>query len=332
MNDGGNLVCAYVLDGTGSGREIGWSEIHGQTTGFVWIHLQRTGEEGRRWLWSQSGLDPFVCDALLGHKSLSTEAWIKQGHPRSIPYGDGVIVNLRGINFNPGANPNDMVSVRIWLDRDRVITVRQRHVRAIDDIRETLRAGNGPQGPGDFLVALTGRLIDRIAVALVDLNDATDECEQTVITDPSAGQRQRLRTLRRRAIAKRRHLVPQREALLHLGEEPISWIDEEHRARLHVITDRAVRQVEDLDAIRERAAIIQDEIFNHLSAQTNRTVYILSLVAAIFLPISFLTGLFGVNLAGMPGKDSPWSFPIACVVLLLLTFLEVWMFRRWKWF
>jgi zinc transporter len=213
-----------------------------------------------------------------------------------------------------------------------VISVRQRHIMAIDDIRANIANGNGPKGPGDFVVMLAGDLVDRMADALLDLQDLVDKFEETIMTDQSAQFRKQLGMLRRRAIAKRRHIVPQQEALLQLAHQRVSWIDERQRAQLGVIADRETRHVEELETLRERAAIIQDEIMTRLSEQVNRTMYILSIVAAIFLPVGFLTGLLGVNLGGIPGRDWEWAFWIECAFFVIIAAIEVWLFRRWKLF
>ena len=115
-------------------------------------------------------------------------------------------------------------------------------------------------------------------------------------------------------------------------QEQVSWMEEHHRAQLGVIADRTALQVEDLEALRERAAVIQDEIMNQLSARLNRTMYLLSVIAAIFLPLGFLTGLLGVNLGGIPGSVWPWAFLVACIVFAVITAIEVWLFRRWRLF
>jgi len=106
------LICTYVLDGTGGGRQIDRQALRDRGSSLVWVHLERTGLEGRRWLYNESGLDRVVCDALLGDEAVSTDQWIKEVRSRVIRYKDGAAINLRGVNLNPGANPSDMVSIR----------------------------------------------------------------------------------------------------------------------------------------------------------------------------------------------------------------------------
>ena len=92
-----------------------------------------------------------------------------------------------------------------------------------------------------------------------------------------------------------------------------------------------MRHLEDLDAIRERAAVTQEELQSRLAEQQNIRMYVLSIVAAIFLPLGFLTGLLGINVGGIPGSDNPSAFVIFVLILASLLALQVLYFRKKKW-
>jgi zinc transporter len=101
--------------------------------------------------------------------------------------------------------------------------------------------------------------------------------------------------------------------------------------RLREISDRLVRHIEDIDAVRERAALAQEELSSTVSEQMNERMYVLSIVAAIFLPLGFFTGLMGINVGGMPGVEDGeafWVVVAMCVGLMLV--LGV-VFRLKKW-
>jgi zinc transporter len=83
--------------------------------------------------------------------------------------------------------------------------------------------------------------------------------------------------------------------------------------------------------IRERAVVVQEELLGRLSEKMNSTMYILSIVAAIFMPLGFLTGLLGVNVAGIPGTEYTGSFVIFCLILILMVVFQVWLFKYKKW-
>jgi zinc transporter len=324
MSEQDGLICAYLLSTDGKWREVDWDEIHkwqpGQ--GLLWVHLDRAGDQAKSYLQTESGLDPLVSDNLLAEES----------RPRALEIDGNLLVNLRGVNLNPGADPEDMVSLRLWLEPERIITSRHRQLMAINEIRERINRGRGPQNTGDFLVEAAGRLVDRMAPVIETLDEAEDDLEDLVVTGERREVRTKLAEIRRQAIGLRRYLAPQREAMSRIQGEPIDWLDVRQKARLREISDRVMRYVEDMDAIRERAAIIQDEVANRVAESMNKNMYMLAIVATILLPLGFITGLLGINVDGLPGsKDTPWAFTAVTGMLALLVFIEVVIMRRLKW-
>lgn len=323
MNEGKGPICAFVLDGKGGGRGVGWDGIRTwrPEDGTLWVHLDRNDERSRRWLAEESGLDPISAEALLEEET----------RPRSLKMDHGHLVILRGVNLNPGQDPEDMVSLRCWVEPGRIVTVRLRKLMAIEDVRSLIAAGRGPRDVGGLAVTVADRLVERMGPVLTDLEDEIDRLEGELLartdlnTVPSFGE------LRRKAIMLRRYLAPQRDALARLLIEPLDWLSSAQKLQLREVGDQVIRYVEDLDAVRERASIIQEELTNRIGMRMNRTMYVLSLVATIFLPLGFLTGLLGVNVAGIPGADYPWAFALFAAVLLALATLEYLIFRRLRW-
>jgi zinc transporter len=317
------LICAYLLDGRGGGQAIGWPEIREwrPEQGLLWVHLDRVGTEAVRWLREDSGLDALMRDALLA----------EEVRPRELPVDDALLVMLRGVNLNPGADPEDMVGIRIWLEPTRIVTLRHRRLMAISDLREALGTGKGPSDPGQFLAMISDRLIARMGPVIDELVDRADRLEDTVLTAQSSELRGELADLRREAIALRRYIAPQRDVMIRLSHGQASWLGSGEKARLREVSDRTTRFVEDLDVARERAAVVQDELNTRLSDQMNRTMYVLTVVATVLLPPSLITGILGINVGGMPGAESAWSFWIVIVLIIVLAVVEIVMLRRLKW-
>lgn len=324
MTDNDGLVRAYVLDGAGGGRPLDWPGVRRWVPGegFLWVHLDRAVEPARRWLETESGLSPLACEALLAEDT----------RPRSAEFENGLIVILRGVNLNPGADPEDMVSIRLWIDRERVISVRLRQLMAVANLCERLDAGSGPRGPADFLVGLAARLVERMGPVIDDFEDEADAIENAVLASVGYELRGRLADLRRRVIALRRYIAPQRDVMARLVVERVPWLDDLHRMRLRETADRITRYVEDLDTVRDRAAVTQDELSSRLGEQMNRNMYVLAVVAGIFLPLGLLTGLLGINVGGIPGADTPWAFAAVAVGLVAVAAIELWVLRRFRWF
>lgn len=322
MSDHDGLICAYLFDGHGGARELQWVDLGRiPDSGFVWVHLNLEGEKTRGWLTGKSGLPEIVVEALT----------YDEVRPRCTPLGDGLLINLRGVNLNPGADPEDMVAVRIYIDAQRVLTVRRRRMMAVQDIRDRLAAGQGPIDACDFLVELATRLVERMGPVIADLDDEIDALEDKAIADAHAGLRAELWQSRRVAIELRRYIAPQRDAMARLVTERVSWIDAQAGQRLREVADRITRYVEDLDAARERAAIIQDELTTRLAETMNRNMYMLSIIAAIFLPLSLLTGLLGINVGGIPGVEWKWAFTIVAVGVLVIGIAGFLLMRRLRW-
>jgi zinc transporter len=324
MNESQGLIYACRLDGRGGAVPIDWSEIRaGLPEGGepVWLHLDYSAPEARSWLLDESGLDPIVAQALLSDET----------RPRVVPGDDGLLVILRGVNLNPGADPADMVSIRLWIEPSRVISLRRYHLMAVEDLKEALARGTGPTDVGDLLVRLCDRLVARLGGVLQELDDQVDALEDEVLSMESHELRPKLADLRRRAIGMRRYLAPQREALARLLSERASWLEEADRSHLREIADRTTRYVEDLDSARDRAAVTQEELNSRLSEAMNQKMYVVALVAAIFLPLGLLTGLLGINVGGIPGAENRLAFTLVCLLLLGLATLQVWALRRRHW-
>jgi len=111
----------------------------------------------------------------------------------------------------------------------------------------------------------------------------------------------------------------------------LDLFDDWQRARLREVSDKVTRYVEELDSARERATVVQDELAGRLSDDLNRKMYVLTVIAGIFLPLGFVTGLLGINVGGIPGTEAPWGFALVCALLLLLGLSEYWLFRWLKW-
>ncbi len=329
MSDHPELIYAGLLDGKGGGAPLDWAGVDGWTPadGPIWVHLDATHPGTEAWLRAESGLDTYVIDGLLASET----------RPRCDSYEDGILLVLRGVNLNPGAEPEDMVSIRIWIDESRVISTRFRKLMAVQDIRDQLAAGKGPVSTGHLVARLAARLTERMGPVIGDLSDSVTALEDQLIgTDGGPqpdlrGVRYRLIDLRRTAISLRRYIAPQRDALARLLQLEEDWLDERMQGRLRETVDRVTRITEELDEVRERSAVLQDELVNRISQRMERTMYALTLVATIMLPLGFLTGLLGINVGGMPGAETPWAFWAVCAMLAAVTTFEIWLFKRLKW-
>lgn len=306
-----------------SERGMSWEEAQAWTPdqGPTWLHLDRRDPSVQAWLEERSGLDAASCQALLAEET----------RPRSHYGPKGLLLILRGVNLNPGAEPDDMITLRIWADANRVISLRSRQFQATHEIAESITAGTGPQDVGTLLALLGLNLSARMEPVLENLEDLADTLEEGMPTRPPKDTRTELAEFRRQVIALRRYVSPQRLAISQLVQEPFPAFSQSNRANLRELADRTTRHVEDLEALRERAAVIHDELANHIAEQLNTRMYVVSLITTIFLPLGLLTGLLGINVGGIPGASEPLAFGVVCGILVAVgTGLFV-VFRWLKW-
>lgn len=320
-------VCAYRLDGKGGADEVDIDAVEFPQarqsasrpgTEFVWIHLHRDDPRTRPFLEKESGLDPIVQSALLAQDT----------RPRCTVHGDGAVIILRGVNLNPGAEAEDMISVRLWVDATRVIGIWLRPLFAVADLRNSIERGVAPVSPGDLIAKLALRLADRMEPTVAKLHERVDTLEEQLLDPEAEPKRGELADIRHEAIIMRRFIGPQRDALTTLAIEDLAWLDERDRSRIREAGDRTTRVLEELDSARDRASVVHDQLMEKRAEQMNRYTLVLSVVAAIFLPLSLLTGLLGINVAGIPGSDNPWAFAIVTGLIVLAGLCEVWLFRR----
>jgi zinc transporter len=306
-----------------TGREFGWDEVRsGAASGeAMWIALDRKHPEAAAWLGSRTGLDPLVQDELLAETT----------RPRVMFHGDGAQLTIRGVNLNPGAVPEDMISVRIWADSMRLISLQGPRLMAVDALIGQIRSGEGPRSVGQLIVAIVVGLTERMAPVIEHINETLDSCEDKVLDPHQQIDRQELIALRQRVIALHRYLSPQVGAMKLLHDREFTPIDAEQDRLLKEAINVLTRYVEDLEAARSRSAVIQDELSNQLAEQANQRVYIVTVIAAIFLPLTLISGVLGMNVGGLPGQEHPHGFLITCVMMTLLGLLALWLVRRSKW-
>lgn len=317
------LVCAFGIDGTGNSHKLSPEAFHikGKSKTWKWIHLDRTADETSKWMNESANIPHVAVNALLAEE---TRPGIKE-------FSGGHVINLRGINLNQDAPSEDMVAMRLWVTGEGIISLRRYKMMAVQDIRSKYEDGKGPKTIGSFIAELCDGLTQRISNKLSDLEDNLDELEEASIEKPSAKQRNDLMNVRRKAIPLKRFLTPQRDAVEELSRLEVKWLTPRDKEVLRESYHNLSRIIETLDAIRERATLLHEEMSNRSAEIANNNTYVLTIVAAIFLPLGFLTGLLGINVAGLPGTESPWAFAIVCALMIAIGVIEVMLLKWLKW-
>lgn len=307
------------LDGSGGAREVSVPE--GLERDQVWINA-RIGASGQ--------YDGELETHLPNDAYLALTA--DETRPRVAPVAGGLLVVIRGVNLNAGADPQDMVSLRMWLFGTRLVSGQRRPLRAIGDAAELLRSGQGPATASELLLLLVDRLLDRMSPLLEELDEQIDALEDRAETERPATVLRELAVKRRSTIALRRHIAPTRDALSQLATLAPKYLGEGSEWTARELADQVSRYVDDLDEVRDRAAIAQEFITSRQGDLLNRRMMILSIVAAVFLPLGLVSGLLGMNVGGVPLQDSPHGFLWTCVAVAILGVLQFVALKLVRWF
>ncbi|MBA3453465.1 MAG: zinc transporter ZntB [Deltaproteobacteria bacterium] len=318
------LLHAFLLDGKGGAKSLDWAGIAAWTAadGVLWLNLDYGLPDAAAWLEQSSGIDPVYREALVD----------SDPRPRAVLHGEDLMMIVRGINQNQGSEPEDMISLRVWAEPQRVITMRHRVSRSLKQLASDVGKNKGPRGAADVFVQLIDRVVDHVVVRVVALGDDIAASEDQILSEKHGGDlRSQLADHRRRAIALRRFLAPQRDALAKLSTIALPWLSKSEREQIAESADRMTRSVEELDAIRDRAAVTQEEIASRMGELTNQRIYVLSIITAVFLPLGFVCSLLGVNIGGVPLRDAEWAFWGLLGLFTVGVAIQLWIFRRRGW-
>lgn len=287
----------------------------------VWIHLPQIDDETRAWLHETARLDDYVVDALT-----ATET-----RPRCEAFGAGAFLNLRGRSKEELDSSDLLASVRIWAVKGRVFSVTRRPLVAVAAVGKEMEAGR-VNDPGDLITAFAAAITSDLDPDVAELGDELDACEESLDPNRVFDLRRTVSRVRMQAIAYRRFLAPQRAALEKLAALPGDWLRDDDRLHLAAAADRAARMVEELESIRERSALMHETLSDLRAEQIDSRSLVISIVAMVFLPLTFLTGLYGMNVEGLPFAKAPWAFDAVAGACIVIGGAIVTYFLRRHWF
>lgn len=312
---------AFVYD-QGQAAETPFAEGAAKfgTAALVWLDLDGREVGAEAWLMAQDDIPELARTALL-----ATET-----RPRSDFMGHGAIINLRGLGATPNDDPDSLVSIRLWAEAGRVVSLSLRTPLALDPVIARFRAAT-ISDPGDLLAALAGAITDDLDPDVAALGDSLDECELEIDKKSVYRMRRLVSEARNRAIGYRRFVAPQRAALERLAAASIDWLDDDDRMHLREAADRAARMSEELEAVRERAALVHDELTDMRAEQLDTRGLVISIAAMVFLPLTFITGLFGMNFARIPFADATYGFEVTAAVCIVIAVVVTGWFVMNRW-
>jgi magnesium transporter len=228
----------------------------------------------------------------------------------------------------------DVPQVCLLIGRNYLVTFQDRYFGFFDPVRERIRAGIGPirtSGPDYLAYALVDAIVDHYYPVVDGLSSQLDDLEEAVIADPGGEDMGHLHRMRRDIATLRRVGWPQQEAINELSRSESPFIDEAVRTYLRDTHDHMSQIMGRVDFCREVAAGLMDLYLSSLSHRQNEVMKVLTLMASIFIPLTFIAGIYGMNFEYMPELQQRWGYLAVLGIMLTTAFVMVVYFRRRGW-
>ncbi|HEU4820383.1 MAG TPA: CorA family divalent cation transporter [Qipengyuania sp.] len=319
------LLFGRVLDGAGKARDIGWDEAQGWAPAtadeVLWLHLHRACPGLEDWLRFKLHLPEPTAELLVSDMT----------RPRAFREGDALVATLRDLNFNPGAEPEDMISMQLWSDGQRVLTLRRAPQQSPNEIRDLLDRDVGPHDAGAMITQIAELMIDHLSGAVIDINADIDRLEDNSDDLSMEDRARQIADIRRECLALQRHISPQHEAFQQISRDAPEWFEPHDRREIAESIARLRRNLDDINISKESAVVLQDELRARAQAVSQDATYKLGVMAGVFLPLTFFTGLLGSNVTGIPWNEEPWAFwgVVGACLVITLGILAIFKSRRW---
>ncbi len=288
------------------------SAVSSHTAGhFLWLHFSLANSASQSWLQRNLTLPQGFYEALqsdVGSTRLEQDA-------------EALVAVIHDVLFDFKFDASSIATSSLCIKPHLLVSVRLRPLRSIDQLRAAVRAGHLFRSPIDLLAHL---LRDQANVLIAILQQATsrvDQIEDRFLANRISVSRSELGILRRVLVRLQRLLAPEPTAFFRLLNRPPDWISQEDRQDLQEAVEEFATAVSDSAALIERVKLIQEELAALVNEQTNRTLFVLTIVTVLALPINLVAALFGMNVGGIPLAQHPYGFFWIICVLVAFTAL-----------
>lgn len=326
-SDQTGMICGYLFRPGLPGQQIESEQIkdylmaanHETSEEYLWLHFNLTNIAAEKWLKANLALSEQFFEAL--HQGTQSTR---------IEYADHSLIGVvNDVLFDFAFNASDTATLWMSADRHVLITARSKPLRSIDKLRDHVRAGELFRSPVDLMVNLLRDQADVLMTIVREAAVKVDKEEDRLLTYRPNIKLADLGALRRVLVRLCRLLAPEPAALFRLLNRPPEWISPHDVQDLRQSTEEFSAVLSDISALVERIKLLQEEVSAKVSEQTNRSIYILTVVTVLALPVNIIAGLMGMNVGGIPLAEHPHGFwMIIAIIMLILIFAAAWAFRK----
>jgi len=293
-----------------------------QAEGVTWVNVDGLGNVDLiREIGTLFGLHPLPLEDVLSLRQ----------RPKVDDYENHIYHVLRMLHYD-GAVETEQVS--IFLGGDFVVTFQERPCDCLEPIRDRVRRGKGQirrQGADYLMYAIIDAVIDGYFPFLEQIGEVVEELEDEVVEKPTRQTLGRVHEIKRDLLNVRRAIWPLREAINALIREESSLVGDTARVYLRDCYDHAVQVLDMIETYRELAGGLMDVYLSSVSNKMNEVMKVLTVIATIFIPLTFLAGIYGMNFEKMPEVKWPWAYPAVWGIMILSAVVMLVLFRRKGW-
>jgi len=314
---------AQVVERELAGIEDGVSLRLG--TGVTWVHVTGVHDVGLLdKLGRGFGLHPLVVEDIANTDQ----------RPKFEDYGDYIYVVLKMLHDGPSSREITPEQVSIIFGKDFVLSFEEAEPTVFEPVRERIRAGRArirEQGADYLAYSLLDAVVDNYFSLLEQFGEAMEQLQGEVLASPTPRMQQSLHHLRGEMVLLRRSVWPLREVLGGLERGRSGLIKEDTFVYLRDVYDHTVHVIDTIETFRDMIAGLMDIYLMSLSNRMNEIMKVLTIIATIFMPLSFIASLYGMNFRHMPELDWPWGYPLVLLLMAAVAGGLLLFFRRKKW-
>ncbi len=323
------LICGYLLRPDTSPQELGseaaalWLAANKDSSGddFLWLHFNLSHAASEKWLAHHAQLPEEFFDTLR-----------EASHSTRIEMIDSsLIAVINDVHYDFSFEASEISTLWLNVAKRFVVSVRVRPLRSIDALRESVRHGEIIRSPMALLIHLLREQENVLVDIIRRVTLRIDSVEDKLLSGKVSVTRTELGAMRRLLVRLQRLLAPEPASLFRLLQAPPEWTDETDNMELRQSTEEFSVVLRDMSALQERIKLLQEEIAAHVNEQNNKSLFVLTIVTVLALPINIVAGLFGMNVGGIPWAQNEGGFWL--VVFMIISFTGCaawWVFKKNK--
>ena len=251
--------------------------------------------------------------------------------PKVEDFENYLFIILKMLFTNEGSSMINTEQFSLILRSNLVITFQEREGDVFDPIRERLRKGKGRirrMGSDYLAYALMDAIVDNYFIVLEMLGEQIESLEAELMKDPDQNTMRTIHNLKRELIMLRRSVWPLREVINRLERDETYLIQEKTTVFLRDVYDHTIHIIDSIETFRDMVSGMLDLYLSIISNRMNEVMKLLTLIATIFIPLTFIAGIYGMNFKHMPELDWNWGYPAVLVLMLVIGIIMVLWFKR----